>query len=164
MIFYELVDVRNRDRNESEIRAKNLGQWRERRYEMTREIIFRGKRVRDGRWVYGSLIDVEAEDFCCILTDDIHPMDYPYLDGELGVIDGHTTPVKRDTVGQWTGLIDKNGIKIFEGDIVSFEQVEVVRYSRGGFSPFSYPGWDCTPDPEEVEVIGNIHDNPNLVC
>lgn len=59
--------------------------------------VFKGK-TTDGRWVYGSLI--LSGDYCCILEneEDLHPMDWPYLDPELGTIDGKATPVIRETV------------------------------------------------------------------
>lgn len=62
-----------------------------------KKYIFKGK-TRGGKWVYGSLI--QAENFCCILEseEDVHPMDYPYLDGDLGIIDGKATPVDPDSI------------------------------------------------------------------
>ena len=83
-----------------------------------REILFRGKRIDNGEFAYGSLI--QAGTYCCILEseEDAHPMDYLYLDDDLGTIDGKATPVIRETVGQFTGMADKNSRKIFEGDIV----------------------------------------------
>jgi hypothetical protein len=69
------------------------------------------------------------------------------------------------TIGQYTGLTDKNGKKIFEGDIVKDapRETEVVKYEGGGFAPFAIPNWECTPDADWVEIIGNIHDNPELM-
>lgn len=164
-----------------------------------REYIFRGKTDR-GTWVYGSLIKVS--NYCCILQeDDGSNYDYPYLDGDLGTIDGHATPVDPNTVSQFTGMIDKNGNKIFEGDILS-TRTDAIRtetlkgyygYDQDGY-PQKIPGYDgsyeyhytCQKDCVAVvkysicgryyldgsnkavdaicnEVIGNIHDNPELV-
>lgn len=124
-----------------------------------REILFRGKRLDNGEWVCGSLI--QADKFCCILEseDKVHPMDYPYLDGELGVFDGKATPILPETVGQYTGLTDKNGNKIFEGDIVAstWGYKGVVE-----FDDITYAKLECTFN-EECEIIGNIHDNPELL-
>ncbi len=146
-----------------------------------RDILFRGKTVgANSKFVYGNLILVD--DYCCILErkEDLHPMDEPYLDGEIGWIDGKATPVRPETVGQFTGLHDKNGEKIFEGDVVKYPWVDVygvsdtlmvVHYVDGEFliKPISNDcGTDCweiriSGENERTEIIGNIYDNPELM-
>ena len=122
-----------------------------------REIIFRGKTGGSGKWAYGSLIHIG--DFCAILGEDnLNGWDGTYLEESSGLIDGRATLVLPETVGQFTGLLDKNGQKIFEGDIMN-NAGNVVEYCNDGFcingdSSLCY--WTKT------EIIGNIHDNPEL--
>jgi uncharacterized phage protein (TIGR01671 family) len=92
-------------------------------------------------------------------------------DGELGSYGSQddTGDFMDDIVtSQFTGLLDKNGTPIFEGDIVEgnishSSGREVVKYEGGGFSPFAIPGWEITPKSENVEVIGNIYENETLL-
>lgn len=145
-----------------------------------RPIIFRGKRKDNGEWVEGSLII--AKNFCCILQDEekVHPFDYPYLGNESGCIDGYATPVIPETVGQYTGLTDKNGKKIFEGDILKppcwyWHIYRCVCIYREEHQTGSIQGFGLyhkindwvelvdTDEWDEFEVIGNIYDNPELL-
>ena len=123
-----------------------------------REILFRGI-TSIGYMVYGSLIT--AGNYCCILEreEDVHPIDYPYLDAFMGTFDGKATPVRPDTVSQWTGLVDKNGTKIFEGDIV-----EADWGYRGvvELDSIIYAKVECRIS-ENIEVVGNKWDNPEMV-
>lgn len=129
-----------------------------------REILFRGKRVDDGKWVEGNLF-----------ISDLPTAPTQILIGTNAVrINYDVIP---ETVGQCTGLVDKNGKKIFEGDIVKYEfpfatgeRTYEVYYDddRRGFYPFACgDGCGCceneTESPNRGEVVGNIHDNPELL-
>jgi hypothetical protein len=123
---------------------------------MMREILFRGKRMSDGEWLYGSLLQVNRKGAteCCIHSDR-----YSHL-------------IDPDTVGQYTGLTDKNGKKIFEGDILQNEEGCLFGASyrfRVEFYPgrfYGESGGLLTIIPGEMhlcEVVGNIHDSPELL-
>ena len=122
-----------------------------------REILFRGKSAC-GAWVQGNLINrkIWHSEFQVIRTDDSGFDNYT----EYEVI--------TDTVGQYTGLCDKNGKKIFEGDIVMLtspmgeKYKSVVRFKEAKFEFFglSNPSYFAS---RYAEVIGNIHDNPELL-
>lgn len=138
-----------------------------------REILFRGKRVDNGEWVEGWYIHTKRHH--CIITGRID-------DGY--VVYGHYASdvamyvVDPETVGQFTGLIDKKGKQIFEGDIVKDESgvaYPVVYGLTGFFLKYAPPHshgfhYDLLPLSNYwhahgaiIEVIGNIHDNPELV-
>ncbi len=130
---------------------------------MKREIIFRGKRLDNGKWEYGDLVH-----------DDIGGMYVFPNDAENLYIEYRVDP---DTVGQYTGLTDKNGKRIFEGDILKVyyygksKIFGVVKFDKSRFFiDDDFMRGDIkakAPMTEmfsryEFEVVGNVHDNPEL--
>lgn len=138
-----------------------------------REILFRGKRVDNGEWVYGYYIKATHHWHEKGIHEDWIAVDTIQNGGWCNVRGMHA--VAPETVGQFTGLTDINGKRIFEGDIclcdrnihhVLAEQVFEVMFfprvgwvgeSAGTWSTLSGNDWDC------AEVVGNIHDNPELM-
>ena len=125
-----------------------------------REILFRGKRINKGDWVEGKGIDLNFGT-AYILTKE-YDCGSGYYTGEFEVIP--------ETVGEWTGLTDKNGKKIFEGDILkgSWDSILVIFYDKisTSYRVKTSTGHDREPSyygVEKFEVIGNIHDNPELM-
>ena len=146
-----------------------------------REILFRGKRTDNGEWVYGNPVEWLNE------TKDVSIIAHPFgccIDevGNLVLIEEpFVCKVHTETVGQSTGLKDKNGKEIFEGDIVrclnSYGEdyyTSSVQYDEGAFvvdvMGMDYDrtviGWALDwliIYNNDIEVTGNIHDNPELL-
>lgn len=128
-----------------------------------REILFRGKCCTTGEWVEGFL-GIEVPDDYVIQQFSFDE----YFASEC--IDQYS--VKLETVGQYTGLTDKNGRKIFEGDIVNYNgSIHKVVFenrcynARFGIVVEEEETWSfgMSVPPYLMEVIGNIHDNPELL-
>ena len=126
-----------------------------------REILFRGKRRNANKWIMGGFYSYGNKS-AIVATEQYIPDTRDWDTVEYYENNPVYKPVHVDvdpnTVSQWTGLVDKNGIKIFEGDIVraSWGYVGVVDYEL-----FMYSKHECTIS-DDIEVIGNIWDNPEL--
>jgi uncharacterized phage protein (TIGR01671 family) len=145
-----------------------------------REILFRAKAInrdsidgrcrrtdyKNGDWVYGLITKPNNEEYD-------FPAEMRNTDGVTGI------EVDYKTIGQFTGLTDKNGVKIFEGDIVEYETGKKVRIGRVFFSDFrasfsvtagkngsariNNDLYNYIQNRNSVIVIGNIYDNPELI-
>lgn len=148
-----------------------------------REILFRGKRTGNEKWICGHLLEQNIPDcHSYIVMSIIAELDNRHIE----IMDFDINEVIPETVGQYTGLTDKNGVKIFEGDIVKctdtindFEFNAVVEFGNPngeynwGYQLKFISGEDsnfdilCWVDMEEtgayIEIIGNVHDNPELL-
>lgn len=133
------------------------------------EILFRGKRIDNGEWVEGYY--TKAKD--CISEKEVHVIFHTDLTLFPHSEFSSYEEVIPETIGQYTGLMDKNGRRIFEGDIVD-------HYYQKGFFNRGVVIWDSqnarfahelrsmSPafslyHPEAWEIIGNIHENPELL-
>lgn len=141
--------------------------------------LFRGKRIADGEWVEGCLVITRVGTFIATQKD----IDWSVITSD-GIFDGDMTPVHPATVGECVaGLKDKNGKRIFEGDIVAnfnewgriIDHLGVVEF--GGFNCSccgGVYGWYLDNEDTDIRgarpiygdgllVAGNIHDNPELL-
>ena len=128
-----------------------------------REILFRGKDPESGEWYYGYYVKRNDGDRGDLILEDYYLESYEI--------------VKHKTVGQYTGLTDKNDTKIFEGDIVRYVIVDIdgsedayigaicfepekvgFAIKRDDYRAFFVNSWLI-----DIEIIGNIYDNPELM-
>lgn len=123
-----------------------------------REILFRGKRIDNGEWVKG---------FYVCIPDTHYIMTGKFDSLTNGIINSEAYKVDPSTVGQFTGLEDKLGTKIFEGDVIDDLGVEYIVVFDSDYAQFrgKFDGWNAEIShiASRCEVIGNIHDNPELL-
>lgn len=126
---------------------------------MSREILFRGK-TKKNDWVYGFYVK-NSRGECLIVQDLLHVDGAEYNSDEFEIIP--------ESVGQFIGLTDKNGAKIFEGDVLKSNQwgtLVIVWISENACFGCFHPKTGLHPNIfgyQEAEIIGNIHDNPELI-
>lgn len=135
-----------------------------------REILFRGK-TNEGKWIEGQLLHFKASVGSGELAVIVEGGEWDNSNEWFNL--GKRAKVLTETVGQYTGFTDKNGKKIFEGDIV--EGTDFTPEDGGyGFVSFDDGAFEVEGNNtigtfhenywgKDFEVIGNIHDNPELL-
>ena len=127
-----------------------------------REILFKGKRIDNQEW---------EEGYYVCLNGNEHRIYDGFAETDCGDFYPDWWKVDPATVGQFTGLTDKNGKRIFEGDIVAQPVCKyTVEFDGGAFFLIPIPEHNPYGCPQQLigfgamfEVIGNIHDNPELI-
>ena len=115
-----------------------------------REILFRGKRIDNGEWITDSETYIRDGDGIWLSDENLN-----------------VVTVIPETVGQFTGLTDKNGRRIFEGDIVDYLSSDVIGNPKTGTiiveDMTDYDTMIYLNHSDELQIIGNIHDNTEIL-
>lgn len=137
-----------------------------------REILFRAKRIISGEWVFGGIMMTFHPNFP-------HKSEVDFWEGKGNCYcictNNSDIFVEQETIGQYTGVKDKNGVRVFEGDIVRTQFGRFVRIEYRTLEGFV--GFDMTAIESEherpwsstawrsgnIEVVGNIHDGSELL-
>ena len=141
-----------------------------------REILFRGKCKETGKWYIGNYINLHKTTYCfkedyeADKDNDIHQIVFEKMT-DWGLPNRHLrVDVIPETIGQYTGLTDKNGTRIFEGDIILWGLAPcVAKYEKENARFMFYENGKYLKNGFNIdtmkmkEVIGNIHDNPELL-
>lgn len=137
-----------------------------------RTIRFRGESIYNKEWLYGSLIKIEKDRYAII--PDLNDIE---IGKSISMYEVHS-----ETLGQFTGLLDRTGKEIYEGDVISVngKYLRLVKFIdeyacfciarisdldknlETGYWQQVIPGWWNNPD-REIEIVGNIYDNPELM-
>lgn len=139
-----------------------------------REILFRGKRIDNGEWIFGYLLEKYGKTERKFAIDPCNRFD------ETGwnSYEDDVEPIISETICQFTGLCDKNGVKIFENDIVNHEDYSdgacltyaqyktvsavMIKDFMVGCKTLSGLPQNCIEE-KRMEVVGNIYENPELI-
>ena len=112
-----------------------------------REILFRGKRADNGEWVEGYFYEEIGS----------------FIKERASSVSTNTHLVDPTTVGQYTGLLDKNGKRIFEGDVVDAVRSGDETWRCVVSDIRKIPAEMCGSNVKSMDIVGNIHDNPELL-